>query len=138
MAMAARVSNRLWRPVLMGSAVTGGLYFALRYKNNGKGPLPSEKQRMSTFNSLSGVYDKALQFDEWFLRMGKYRKRLINQTEGRVLEVAAGTGSNLPYYVNNHKQIEEVHFVDKSENMMKELKHKPIAQETIFTEFLVK
>ena len=48
---------------------------------------PTESERMGVFDALSEHYDELLNFDEWFLRMGKYRKYAILQAEGRVLEL---------------------------------------------------
>merc|ERR1712154_293300 len=85
-------------------------------------------------NKLSETYDELLNFDEWFLRMGKYRKYAISQAEGRVLEVAAGTGRNLKYYKHNDK-ISEVFFIDKSQGMIDRLRLKPICRRKIFKSF---
>ena len=142
--MAARAVSPFWKTVMMGTAFTSGLYLVIRHKKKSDQKrhkieipeeAPTESERMATFDQISDIYDTVLQFDEWFLRMGKYRKRLINQAEGRVLEVAAGTGRNLKYYIND--KIDEVYFVDKSANMMDQLKHKPIARKKMFKVFSV-
>eukprot|EP01083_Nonionella_stella_P234715 826032_1 len=95
---------------------------------------PTEEERMDVFDKLSETYDLRLNFDEWFLRMGKYRKYTISQASGRVLEVAAGTGRNLKYYKYNN-DISEVYFIDKSQGMIDRLRLKPICRRKIFKSF---
>jgi len=54
---------------------------------------------------------------EWlteFLVLRHYRKKLVSQTKGRVLEIGIGTGRNLPYYPRGC----EIIGVDLSEKML--------------------
>ena len=131
--------------LMFGGTFIGTTYFMMHQKAQYEGETeeeefelpdvpPSEKERMDTFNELSEHYDKLLNFDEWFLRMGKYRKYTISKASGRVLEVAAGTGRNLRYYKYN-KDIEEVYFIDKSQGMIDRLRLKPICRKKIFKSF---
>jgi phosphatidylethanolamine/phosphatidyl-N-methylethanolamine N-methyltransferase len=52
---------------------------------------------MSTFDGLSAVYDQGMQPLEWFV-FGRLRRRIFPSLRGRVLELAVGTGVNLPLY----------------------------------------
>ena len=54
---------------------------------------------------------------EWileFLVLRHYRKKLVNQTKGKILEIGIGTGRNLPYYPRGC----EIIGVDLSEKML--------------------
>ena len=44
------------------------------------------------------------------------------KVKGKVLEVCAGTGKNVPYY--DPSQVKEIHFVDQSPEMLKQCKQK--------------
>jgi ubiquinone/menaquinone biosynthesis C-methylase UbiE len=52
---------------------------------------------MSTFDGLSAVYDQGMQPLEWFV-FGRLRRQIFPALRGRVLELAVGTGVNLPLY----------------------------------------
>jgi ubiquinone/menaquinone biosynthesis C-methylase UbiE len=49
------------------------------------------------YDNLAQRYDKAMGFWEWLL-FGDGRRWVCSQARGDVLEVAVGTGRNLPYY----------------------------------------
>jgi len=50
-----------------------------------------------TYDRLGGKYDKKIQWlDRWFLN--RMRRELLVRSQGRVLEVAVGSGKNLEYY----------------------------------------
>ena len=54
---------------------------------------------------------------EWileFLVLRHYRKKLVNQTKGKILEIGIGTGRNLPYYPRGC----DIIGVDLSEKML--------------------
>lgn len=55
--------------------------------------------RMSKMDSIDARrYDQGM----WLLehaRLAELRQRLVEQAQGRVLEIGTGTGANLPYYV---------------------------------------
>jgi len=69
---------------------------------------------------LRRIYNKtASSFNrrEWlmeFLVLRHYRKKLVSQTKGKVLEIGIGTGRNLPYYPRGS----EIIGVDLSEKML--------------------
>ena len=67
-------------------------------------PDPStDAQRMGIFERLSREYDKKISMDENLLLFNYYRWRLVSQARGKVLEVAAGTGRNIPSYYFNQR-----------------------------------
>ena len=57
-----------------------------------------------TAKELSQRYDRFARWYDWIegilspLGLSKLRQRVLKQASGRVLEVAVGTGKNLPYY----------------------------------------
>lgn len=51
-----------------------------------------------TWDSLAASYDSAVDYDETFMGIKLLRRWLVKSAKGRVLEVSAGTGRNLPYY----------------------------------------
>ncbi|MEK6916851.1 MAG: hypothetical protein AABW92_03835 [Nanoarchaeota archaeon] len=59
----------------------------------------TEKIR-SRYDRFSKIYDR---FETIFENMAisKWRKELLSNLEGRILEVGAGTGKNLQYYNEN-------------------------------------
>lgn len=67
------------------------------------------------YNRISGVFDLMdhMMKEEW-------RKELIQQADGRVLEVGVGTGTNLKYY---SKEV-QVTGIDFSPNMLKRAREK--------------
>uniref|UniRef100_A0A7S0IVY5 Methyltransferase type 11 domain-containing protein n=1 Tax=Calcidiscus leptoporus TaxID=127549 RepID=A0A7S0IVY5_9EUKA len=63
-----------------------------------KPPLPTASTRCCTFSSLAPNYDAEVERDEQRSGIVNMRRDLVQRAEGRVLEVAAGTGRNLPFY----------------------------------------
>jgi len=76
---------------------------------------PTEK-----YNQIAGEYDAASQ--ELFLGLTFMRWWTTRQAKGRVLEVCAGTGKNVPYY--DPAKVKEVHFLDQSPAMLEQCKQK--------------
>ena len=52
---------------------------------------------MSDFDNVSAVYDRGMRPLEWLI-FARLRKRTFPRLRGRVLELGAGTGVNLPLY----------------------------------------
>jgi ubiquinone/menaquinone biosynthesis C-methylase UbiE len=52
---------------------------------------------MSIFDRLSSIYDQGMRPLEWLI-FGRLRRRLFPRVRGNVLELAVGTGINLPLY----------------------------------------
>lgn len=68
----------------------------------------------AAYDRFARWYDLSLAPLEWAL-LGRLRRRLLRRARGRVLEVAAGTGRNLPYYPPG---IEELVLMDLSPEML--------------------
>jgi methyltransferase OMS1, mitochondrial len=73
-----------------------------------------------TYNRIAGEYDAASQ--ELFLGITLMRWWTTRQVRGKVLEVCAGTGKNVPYY--DVSRIKEIHFLDQSSAMLEQCKQK--------------
>jgi methyltransferase OMS1, mitochondrial len=76
---------------------------------------PTEK-----YNQIAGEYDAASQ--ELLLGITLMRWWTTRQVRGKVLEVCAGTGKNVPYY--DLSKIKEIHFLDQSPAMLDQCKQK--------------
>jgi methyltransferase OMS1, mitochondrial len=76
---------------------------------------PTEK-----YNEIAGEYDAASQ--ELLLGITLMRWWTTRQAKGKVLEVCAGTGKNVPYY--DPSQVKEIHFLDQSKAMLDQCKQK--------------
>ncbi|KAG0085625.1 hypothetical protein BGZ92_008853 [Podila epicladia] len=83
---------------------------------------PSETARQSTFDGLAPGYDKEVGMHEYLLGIQRRRKRLLKQAQGRVLEIASGTGRNVDFYPKGC--CSEIVFSDFSQGMMQVLKQK--------------
>jgi methyltransferase OMS1, mitochondrial len=76
---------------------------------------PTEK-----YNDIANEYDASSQ--EFLLGITLMRWWATRQVSGRVLEVCAGTGKNIPYY--DMAKVREVHFLDQSPGMLAKCKRK--------------
>jgi len=76
---------------------------------------PTEK-----YNAIAEEYDDAS--SEYWLGISLMRWWVTNKMKGRVLEVCAGTGKNIPYY--KLWKLKAVHFVDQSPKMLKQCEQK--------------
>ncbi|SGZ47813.1 CIC11C00000003127 [Sungouiella intermedia] len=74
------------------------------------------------YDEKAAEYDSAVNWEERGVFMGIRRGWLMEQAEGDVLEVACGTGRNIPYL--NLDQVESVTFMDSSEKMVEETQKK--------------
>ncbi|HJY87582.1 MAG TPA: class I SAM-dependent methyltransferase [Candidatus Acidoferrales bacterium] len=59
-----------------------------------------KKQIQKKYEEFARWYDFGEAISE-FLAVGRLRKRLLQRASGKVLEIAVGTGKNLPYYPRN-------------------------------------
>lgn len=57
-----------------------------------------KEETRGIYDGNAGEYDEKLKWEERWLRLPSLRKELAQQAEGRVLEVAVGTGQNLEHY----------------------------------------
>lgn len=76
---------------------------------------PTEK-----YNQIAGEYDAASQ--ELLLGITFMRWWTTRQVTGKVLEVCAGTGKNVPFY--DMSKVKEIHFLDQSPAMLDQCKQK--------------
>ena len=80
------------------------------------GGLPTEVERLHTFDALAKGYDDDVGWDEWLSGINGKRKMLAGRAKGRVLEVAVGTGRNLEYYTV--PKVVQLTLVDKAPAML--------------------
>ncbi|MFQ6089774.1 MAG: class I SAM-dependent methyltransferase [Candidatus Methanofastidiosia archaeon] len=73
------------------------------------------------YNRFSRFYDEFEVLMEFFA-FKKWRKNLLENLEGRILEIGVGTGKNLEYYPKNLK----VYAIDFSEKMLKKANKKAL------------
>src|SRR5215467_6143004 len=64
---------------------------------NSMSPQTETERVREIFDTTSAQYDKAMAFNEKLL-FGKGRAWACSQARGKVLEIAIGTGLNLPFY----------------------------------------
>lgn len=69
------------------------------------------------YDLLAEEYDDKVKWEERGILMGRKRRWLMKQAEGNVLEVACGTGRNLPYFDPND-DIKSITFMDSSPKMV--------------------
>ena len=99
-------------PLLRGGLAAfaaGGTLAALGVKKEtGEGPTLSDPTSspsssiitpsLATFNAIAPSYDARIDREEFFMGIPLLRRFLIRKARGDVLEVACGTGRNLPFY----------------------------------------
>jgi methyltransferase OMS1, mitochondrial len=73
-----------------------------------------------TYNRIADEYDAATQ--EFLLGITFMRWWATSKAGGKVLEVCAGTGKNVPYY--DLSKVKEIHFLDQSKGMLEKCKEK--------------
>eukprot|EP01068_Selenidium_serpulae_P021127 Selendium_serpulae@DN9843_c0_g1_i1.p3 len=98
----------------------GGCYRIVQGRRQAKAEdfAVTEKERMLTFDRLAPQWDFLVGFSEWRMGLGKLRRSLVSRCEGEVLEVAAGTGRNLPHY--DARKVKRLVVVDASRAMLEE------------------
>ncbi|CDJ46845.1 methyltransferase domain-containing protein, putative [Eimeria brunetti] len=94
-----------------------------------QGPLPTEAERRHVF------FSKAENWDREVLGIGRFRRQLVQQAHGNVLEVAAGTGRNFRYY--DKKKVQSLTVADFCSSMLQQAKAKEHELEGIETFFLL-
>jgi ubiquinone/menaquinone biosynthesis C-methylase UbiE len=60
-------------------------------------------QLQSAYDEIANQYEKKIWFDQHILGVARLRKKLLSKANGNVLEVACGTGQNLPLFAPNSK-----------------------------------
>jgi ubiquinone/menaquinone biosynthesis C-methylase UbiE len=71
-------------------------------------------QLQSAYDEIAEQYEKKIWFDQYILGVARLRKKLLSKATGKILEVACGTGQNLPLFAPNS----EITTVDLSPKML--------------------
>ncbi|KAJ3088372.1 Methyltransferase-like protein 7B [Quaeritorhiza haematococci] len=79
-----------------------------------------EAQRKDVYDELASSYDNAIDWDEWFMRVGARRCELLRKARGSVLEVSGGTGRNIPYFSSCGKHINALTITDRNKHMLQQ------------------
>lgn len=90
--------------------------------------------RHAAYNSKADIYDDEIGFSEVVMGLLLMRRWLMSKAEGKVLEVAVGTGRNFPYYYR--ASVSELHCVDVSRPMLERCKERAKAHRGISYKFL--
>src|SRR5215211_7244201 len=65
----------------------------------------SEKMTASklqnAYAEIADQYEKKIWFDQHILGVARLRKKLLSKASGKILEVACGTGLNIPLFAPN-------------------------------------
>ncbi|KAF4669771.1 hypothetical protein FOL47_002358 [Perkinsus chesapeaki] len=102
--------------VLVGGMYLGNYGFAGREKRYKDEDLPTEKRRRKIFDEVAASWDYKVRLDEYLMGLTRWRRQLLANAEGDVLEVAVGTGRNFQFY--NAKQVKSVTAIDFSRRML--------------------
>ena len=71
-------------------------------------------QLQSAYDEIADQYEKKIWFDQRVLGVARLRKNLLSKATGKILEVACGAGSNLPFFPTGS----DITAVDLSPNML--------------------
>lgn len=74
------------------------------------------------YDKMAAQYDDEIKWEERGMLMGRRRLWLMSQCEGDVLEVACGTGRNIPYF--DPEKVHSITFMDSSQKMVEETQKK--------------
>ena len=55
-------------------------------------------QIQTAYDEIASQYEKRIWFDQHVLGVARLKKNLLSKASGKILEVACGTGSNLPFF----------------------------------------
>lgn len=127
---ASRV-KKLRAPVLTEDIMGKG-----RDLNKSNPNIVSAEDTTAFFDAKAKEYDDEIKWEERGILMGFRRSWLMRQLKGDVLEVACGTGRNIPYLRTD--KIKSITFLDSSRNMVELCKEKfraahPKFQKVAFT-----
>lgn len=76
----------------------------------------SALQVRDAYDEIADQYEKKVWFDQHILGVARLRRKLLSQANGKVLEVACGTGQNLPLFAPNS----QITAVDLSPKMLEQ------------------
>lgn len=71
-------------------------------------------QIQKAYDEVADQYEKKIWFDQHILGVARLRKKLLSNASGKILDVACGTGLNLPFFESNS----HITAVDLSPNML--------------------
>jgi ubiquinone/menaquinone biosynthesis C-methylase UbiE len=71
-------------------------------------------QLQSAYDEVADQYEKKIWFDQHILGVARLRKKVLSKATGKILDVACGTGQNLPLFAPNS----EITAVDLSPKML--------------------
>lgn len=71
-------------------------------------------QLQLAYDEIAGEYERRIWFDQHILGVARLRKKLLSKASGKILDVACGTGQNLPLFAPNS----EITAVDLSPKML--------------------
>ncbi len=71
-------------------------------------------QIQNAYDEIADQYEKKVWFDQHVLGVARLKKKLLSKANGKVLEVACGTGQNLQFFAPNS----EITAVDLSPKML--------------------
>src|SRR6266545_3392864 len=78
----------------------------------------SEKMTASklqnTYDEIADQYEKKIWFDQHILGVRRLRKNLLSKATGKILDVACGTGLNIPWFPAGS----DITAIDLSPNML--------------------
>ncbi|CAK4639062.1 hypothetical protein LEN26_008306 [Aphanomyces euteiches] len=119
--MAARKAAIAFAGLTVYATATFGTYIYMYDPNKGNAKPITGNERQARFDQNSGAYDKEIDFDETMTGIKLMRRFLLKNASGSILEVAAGTGRNVPYYPSGSNVL----LTDLSSNMLAQIKHLP-------------
>ena len=71
-------------------------------------------QIQESYNKIADQYEKKTWFDQHILGVARLRKKLFSMASGKILDVACGTGLNLPFF----ESYSDITAIDLSPNML--------------------
>ena len=77
---------------------------------------PSIIDSAVTYDKVASTFDSEVRKSEWWIGYNWFRKAAVRMAEGRVLEVASGTGFNSKYF--DLDRVRSLTFLDPSRNML--------------------
>jgi ubiquinone/menaquinone biosynthesis C-methylase UbiE len=69
----------------------------------------------NAYDEIAGQYEKKVWFDQHILGVARLRKKLLSKAAGKILDVACGTGLNIPLFPAGS----DITAVDLSPNMLR-------------------
>lgn len=79
-------------------------------------------QLQVAYDEIADGYEQKLWFDQYILGVARQRKRLMSKANGKILDVACGTGLNFPHF----STAGEITAVDLSERMLTVARRKAV------------